>query len=138
MFKFLYTADLHLDSPLVGLIRYPGAPVEQLRNATRQALENLVDLAITEQVAFVLVAGDLYNGDWKDYHTGLFFISQMVNLREAGVKVFIVVGNHDSASNLTKRLRMPENVKMFSEKNLKQKYYRTLELLSMAKVIVPG
>ncbi|MDD3460727.1 MAG: DNA repair exonuclease [Mesotoga sp.] len=116
MFKFLHTADLHLDSPLVGLIRYPGAPVEQLRNATRQALENLVDFAITEQVAFVLIAGDLYDGDWKDYHTGLFFVSQMLKLREAGVKVFIVAGNHDSASNLTKRLRMPENVKMFSDK----------------------
>jgi exonuclease SbcD len=116
MFKFIHAADIHLDSPLIGLQKYSGAPSEEIRAATRQALENLVDLAITEEVSFVLVAGDLYDGDWKDYNTGLFFVSQMVKLKEAGIKVFIVAGNHDSASNLTKHLRMPENVKMFSDR----------------------
>ena len=29
-----------------------------------------------------------FDGDWKDYQTGLFFASQMVRLREAGVRVF--------------------------------------------------
>jgi len=116
MFKFIHAADIHLDSPLLGLQKYPGAPYEELRGATRRALENLVDLAITESAAFVLLAGDLYDGDWKDYNTGLFFVSQMTRLREAGTKVFIVAGNHDSASSLTKHLRMPENVKLFSDR----------------------
>jgi exonuclease SbcD len=116
MFKFIHAADIHLDSPLLGLQRYPGAPYEEIRGATRRALENLVDLAITEGVDFILLAGDLYDGDWKDYNTGLFFVSRMAKLREAGIKVFIVAGNHDSASSLTKHLRMPENVKMFFER----------------------
>jgi len=116
MFKFIHTADVHLDSPLLGLQKYPGAPYEEIRGATRRALENLVDLAITEGAAFILFAGDLYDGDWKDYNTGLFFVSQMAKLREAGIKVFIIAGNHDSASSLTKHLRMPENVKMFSDR----------------------
>lgn len=113
MFKFLHTSDLHLDSPLVGLSRYPGAPAEQLRNATRQALENLVDLALNEQVAFVLMAGDLYDGDWRDYHTGLFLAHQMSRLREADIAVFILAGNHDAASQITKVLNLPENVTRF-------------------------
>ena len=113
MVKFLHAADLHLDSPLVGLSRYPGAPAAQLRHATRQALENLVDLAISETVAFVLLAGDLYDGDWRDYHTGLFLAHQMSRLREAGIAVFILAGNHDAQSQITKVLKLPENVTRF-------------------------
>jgi len=71
MFSFLHAADIHLDSPLHRLDTYEGAPVEALRQATRRAFENLVELAISEPVSFVLIAGDLYDGDWKDYNTGL-------------------------------------------------------------------
>jgi DNA repair exonuclease SbcCD nuclease subunit len=112
--KFIHAADIHLDSPLVGLERYDGAPVEEMRGATREALRNLVVLAITEKVDFVLFVGDLYNGDWKDYNTGLFFAAQMSKLKEKGIRVFIVNGNHDAASTITKRLRMPDNVKALS------------------------
>lgn len=113
MFKFLHTADLHLDSPLVGLARYPGAPAEQLRAATRQALVALVDLAVREEISFVLIAGDLYDGDWKDYNTGLFFAHQMSRLNKSGIRVYIVAGNHDAASQMTRTLRLPENVTIF-------------------------
>ncbi len=114
--KFIHAADIHLDSPLIGLQQYEGAPVDEIRGATREALRNLVRLALEEEVAFVLVAGDLYDGNWKDYNTGLFFASQMSMLREAGIRVFIVAGNHDAASQITKHLRMPENVKVLSHK----------------------
>ena len=112
--KFLHAADVHLDSPLRGLERYEGAPVEEIRGATRQAFANLVDLAIEEEVAFVLLAGDLYDGDWKDYNTGLFFTRQMGRLQEADIRAFVIAGNHDAASQITKVLRPPENVHVFS------------------------
>jgi len=73
MFTFIHSADLHLDSPLRGLAEKPDAPVEEIRSATRRALENLVSLAIEENVDFVLIAGDIYDGDWPDYSTGRFF-----------------------------------------------------------------
>lgn len=114
MFRFVHAADVHLDSPLVGLDRYESAPVGSMRGATRRAFENLVQVAIDEEAAFVLLAGDLYDGDWKDYRTGLFFVDQMVKLREAGIPVFVVAGNHDAASQLTKNLRPPDNVHFLS------------------------
>ena len=114
MFRFLHAADVHLDSPLVGLARDESAPVEAVRGATRRAFENLVGVAIDEEVAFVLLAGDLYDGDWKDYRTGLFFVGQMAKLRDARIPVFVVAGNHDAASQLTKNLRPPDNVHFFS------------------------
>ncbi len=113
MFKFLHAADVHLDSPLNKLDYYEGAPVEEFRQATRRAFENLVKTAILKNVGFVLIAGDLYDGDWKDYNTGLYFVSQMIKMGEAGIDVFIVSGNHDAASRITKTLRLPENVRLF-------------------------
>jgi len=112
--KFIHAADVHLDSPLRGLERYEGAPVEEIRSATRRAFDNLIDLAIEEEVACVLLAGDLYDGDWKDYNTGLYFIDRMRQLDSAGIHVFIVAGNHDAASQITKQLRLPDNVTLFS------------------------
>ena len=113
MFKFLHAADIHLDSPLVKLDYYEGAPVEEMRGATRRAFENLIDLAILEEVAFVLLAGDLYDGAWRDYNTGLYLVSQMSRLREADIQVYIIGGNHDAASKITKILRLPDGVYMF-------------------------
>ena len=113
MFKFLHTADIHLDSPLRGLESYEDAPVEQIRQATRRAFENLIELAVEEKVSFLLIAGDLYDGDWKDYNTGLFFIKCMARLRKEGIHVFLVSGNHDAASQITKTLQLPDNISLF-------------------------
>ncbi len=116
MFRFLHAADIHLDSPLRGLERYDEAMAEEVRGAPRRALENLVGLAIDEEVAFVLIAGDLYDGDWRDYNTGIFFVRQMRRLEGAGIPVHLVSGNHDAASRITKRLRLPENVVHYSDR----------------------
>jgi len=112
--KLLHAADLHIDSPLRGLSRYPGAPAEEFRGAARRALGNLVDLALHEAVDAVLLAGDIYDGDWKDYRTGLFFGSQMQRLRDAGIRVCLISGNHDAQSRITKELRLPDNVRVLA------------------------
>lgn len=114
MIKFLHAADVHLDSPLRGLESYDGAPAERIRLATRRAFENLVELAIAEQVAFVLLAGDLYDGDWQDYNTGLYLVRQMARLREAGIRVITIAGNHDAHNKMTRRLPLPDNVTMLN------------------------
>jgi len=116
LFRFLHAADIHLDSPLQGLERYPDAPVDAVRAAPRRAFERLIDWALEERVAFVLLAGDLYDGDWKDYNTGLFFTAQMRRLADAGIRVFLVSGNHDAASQITKRLTLPGNVHHFASR----------------------
>lgn len=114
MFKFIHAADIHLDSKLKGLERYEGAPVQEIREAARHALSKLVDLAIKEDVALVLIAGDLYDGDWQDMHTGFFFISQASRLREANIPLFLIAGNHDAENRITRSLRLPTNVTFFA------------------------
>jgi DNA repair exonuclease SbcCD nuclease subunit len=114
--KFVHAADLHLDSPLRGLIRYEGAPLAAVRAATRRAFENLVDLCLEENAKFLLLAGDIYDGNWKDYGTGLFFTAQLSRLRAADIPVVLVRGNHDAASQITKHLRLPSHVRELSVK----------------------
>jgi len=128
--KFVHAADLHIDSPLRGLDRYEGAPVARLRAATRRALENLVALCLEEKVAFLLLAGDVFDGTWKDFSTGLFFMSQMTRLREANIPVVIVRGNHDAASSISKSLRLPDNVRELSSRKPD-----TIELAAAATII---
>ena len=115
MLRFIHAADIHLDSPLKGLFHYEGAPsVEEIRGATRRAMDNLVNLVLSEQIPLLIIAGDLYDGDWQDFNSGLYFARQMQKLGEAGVQVALVRGNHDAANTMTKTLIMPENVKIFS------------------------
>ncbi len=114
MFKFIHAADLHLDSPLRGLSRYESAPVEVIRDACRKAFINLVDFAIQEKVDFVILAGDLYDGDWEDYSTGIFFSLQIGRLNRENIQVFTVAGNHDAANRMTKALEHPANMTMFT------------------------
>ena len=116
-FQFLHAADLHLDSPLRGLARrgeLAGAFIE----ASRQALDNLVTTAISERVAFLIIAGDIYDGDWRDYATGQFFVRQMGRLAQADIPVFLIRGNHDADSVITRNLPLPTNVYSFSVRSV--------------------
>lgn len=123
MFKFLHAADIHLDSPLRGLARYDGAPLEEIRSASRRALQNLVQLALDEEVGLVILAGDVFDGDWKDYNTGLFFVSQMARLNQAKIPVCYIAGNHDAASPITHKLKLPTNVHFFSARTFESRHF---------------
>ncbi|MFZ4536327.1 metallophosphoesterase family protein [Propionivibrio sp.] len=112
--KFIHAADIHLDSPLSGLSAYQDAPTDLLRTATRDAFSNLVGEAIDEAVDFVIIAGDLYDGNWKDYNTGVFFSREMGRLHAASIPVFLIYGNHDAESEMTRKLSLPANVTAFA------------------------
>ncbi|RTZ47791.1 DNA repair exonuclease [Candidimonas sp. SYP-B2681] len=115
--KFIHTADIHLDSPLTGLSAYADAPVEMLRTATRDAFSNLIGLAIDEEVDFMVIAGDLYDGNWKDHNTGLYFAKEMGRMKKAGIPVYLLYGNHDAQSEMTKKLLLPDNVYLFDSRS---------------------
>ncbi|SAK72509.1 metallophosphoesterase [Caballeronia fortuita] len=112
--RFIHAADIHLDSPLHGLSAYADAPAEMLRNATREAFSKLVSVAIDEQIDFMVIAGDLYDGTWRDHNTGIFFCREMGRLRRAGIPVYVLFGNHDAESEMTSQLQLPDNVHTFS------------------------
>jgi exonuclease SbcD len=72
-FSFLHAADLHLGSPFVGLSSRDEHLARRFAAASREAFTDLVNTAIEKRVAFVVIAGDVYDGEWRDNSIGLFF-----------------------------------------------------------------
>ena len=112
-FSFIHAADLHLGSPFQGLALKDAAVASVFVEASRKAFSTLVGLAIEKQVDFFLIAGDVYDGDWKDNKIGLFFNREMARLERAGIPVYLLRGNHDAASVITKTITLPSNVHEF-------------------------
>ncbi|GJD34544.1 metallophosphoesterase family protein [Methylobacterium aerolatum] len=113
-FQFVHAADLHLGSPLTGLAGRDADLARRLAAAGRGAFEDLVSFAIEKAVAFVVIAGDIYDGDWADASIGLFFARQVARLDRAGIPVVMVRGNHDAESVITKSITLPQSVHVFS------------------------
>ena len=113
-FRFIHTADVHLDSPLGTLALRDAEVAEVVSNATRRAFSNTIDLCIDERVDALLIAGDLYDGELKSMKTAAFFSGEMRRVTDAGIRAFVVKGNHDAESRITKHLSLPEAVHVFS------------------------
>lgn len=112
-YRFVHTADIHLDSPLRSLALRDPNLADLIANASRQAFVNIVNLCLDEQVDALLLAGDLYDGDQTSMKTARFLATQVRKLHEAGIRVFIIRGNHDALSKITRELVYPETVKVF-------------------------
>ena len=112
-FKFIHTADLHLDSPLKSLALRDPDLAELVGTASRTVLTRIVDLCINEQVQALLIAGDLYDGAQTSMKTARFLAQEMTRLAEADIPVFMIRGNHDAMSKITHELVLPDSVKVF-------------------------
>lgn len=115
MVRIVHAADLHLDSPLRGLARLGDRGLENdLRAATRRAYDNLIELCEHESAQLLVLAGDIYDGDWDSHATGEYFVRGLRRLADSGIAVAIVHGNHDAESQITRRLTMPAGVHVLS------------------------
>jgi exonuclease SbcD len=114
--RFVHAADLHLDSPLLGLTRKSADYAARVDDASRQAFDNLIALAIDEACGLLVIAGDVFDGQWRDYRTGQFFVDRMRKLRQAGIRVVMIAGNHDAENRFASRLELSDNVTVLSSK----------------------
>lgn len=112
-YRFVHAADIHLDSPLRSLALRDPELASLIGNATRKASVRIVDLCLDEQVDALLLAGDLYDGEQTSMKTARFLAEQLRRLSDAGIQTFIIRGNHDALSRITKELVLPESVKVF-------------------------
>lgn len=112
-FRFVHAADIHLDLPLRSLALRDPALADLIGNATRKAFIGVVDLCLDEQVDALLLSGDLYDGEQTSMKTARFLADQIRKLHEAKIKVFIIRGNHDALSRITKELTFPDSVTIF-------------------------
>ena len=112
-FRFIHTADIHLDSPLRSLALRNRELADLIGTATRQAFTNIIDLCIDERVDALLIAGDLYDGDQTSMKTARFLAGELGRLANAGIRTFIIRGNHDAMSRISRELVLPDLVRLF-------------------------
>src|SRR5271154_1863388 len=112
-FRFVHAADLHIDSPLAGLGLKDPVVADRFARASRAAVEGLIDATLQSKAAFLVIAGDVFDGDWKDVGTGLFFAQALGQLHRAGILTVIVRGNHDADSVMSRNLTYPPSVRIF-------------------------
>ena len=113
MTKILHTADIHLDSPLRSLALRDPDLRDQVHTATRSAFTRIIDTAIAESVNALLIAGDLFDGAERSARTAAYLTGQLDRLRDGGIRVFYIKGNHDAENPLTGELSLPDNVHIF-------------------------
>jgi len=127
-FTFLHAADLHIDSPLESLGAKDPAVAALFARAGRAAVEALVAETLASDAKFLLIAGDIFDGDWKDVSTGLFFVRQLGELSRRGIPVFIVRGNHDADSVMSRALDYPQSVRTFASARAETKLLEDLRV----------
>lgn len=117
-FKFIHTADLHLDSPFVGISHMDEAIASELREATFQTFERILDICVDQHVDFLLIAGDIYNGRERSLRAQICFRDGLKRLSDAGISAFVVHGNHDPLDSWSATLSWPERIHIFGGKEV--------------------
>jgi DNA repair exonuclease SbcCD nuclease subunit len=122
--SFIHAADLHLDSPFVGLKHLPSRLFERMRESTFLAFSRLISFAIKEQVDFVLLSGDLYDGEERSLKAQLRLKKEFERLYEVGIQVYVIHGNHDHMGGKWLDLEWTDNVHVFSSNQVDMKVFR--------------
>jgi exonuclease SbcD len=116
--RFMHAADLHLDSPFIGMAALPQGIRESLRQSTFIALANMVQLAIQQKVDFVLISGDVYDLADRSLRAQIRFQKALQHLTSSGIAVYIVHGNHDPEDGLAAKLNWPAGAHFFSTQSV--------------------
>jgi DNA repair exonuclease SbcCD nuclease subunit len=112
-FSFVHAADLHLDTPFEGIGEVSEALAGRLRDASLEALDRLVTLAIDRRAAFVLLAGDIYDGPERGLRAEFRLLHAARRLAREGIRLFAVHGNHDPLGGWSAVRQWPDNVTFF-------------------------
>lgn len=111
--RFIHTADLHLGSPFLGMAGLSKDAQDKLKNSTFTAFDRLIAYTLETKPDFVLIAGDIYDGEDRSLRAQHRFQQGMEQLARAGIPVVLSYGNHDHLSGKWARFELPENVYSF-------------------------
>ena len=113
MVKFIHCADLHLDSPFKSKSYLSPNIFEDVQKSAYESFKNIVDLALKQEVDFIIIAGDLFDSENRTLRAEVFLNEQFERLRKEQIFVYICHGNHDPlTSKITSQ--WPNNVSVFS------------------------
>lgn len=113
MVKFLHCADLHLDSPFASKQFLSPNILKDVENSAYESFKSIVDLALREEVDFMLICGDLFDAENRTLKAEVFLKQQFERLNKEQIFVYVIHGNHDPLSD-SLISDWPQNVTVFS------------------------
>jgi exonuclease SbcD len=116
--RFVHCADLHLDTPFRGLSDVDSDRGKALNQATFDSYANIVDLAIHEEVDFVVIAGDVYDSTDRSLRAQFHFRDGLKRLSDHGIRSFVACGNHDPLNSWSNTLEWPELAHTFGSRDV--------------------
>lgn len=112
-FKFIHAADLHLESPYRGVSGLNADLGAALVEGARRGFDRLIDCCIEEKVDFLVLAGDNFDSESGSLGTQFRFFRGLQRLGDAGIKVYVICGNHDPLGSWARNYQLPDNVYRF-------------------------
>ncbi|MFO7905038.1 MAG: DNA repair exonuclease [Pirellulaceae bacterium] len=112
--RFLHASDFQLDQPLHGLTEIPDHLREVLIDAPYRAAERVFETAISEQVSFLCLVGDLLDLTRLNPRSVSFLREQFERLAGQGIPVYWGSQGHDVARMWPPEVRLPDSVHCFS------------------------
>ncbi len=113
--KFLHAADLHLDTPFVGVSNFSKQLQSQLKDSTYIAAKKIFQTAIEENVDFVILAGDIFDDTDSSLKAQMFLKAEFEKLDQANIEIYMIYGNHDYYRNNFAVVNFPQNVTIFGQ-----------------------
>lgn len=133
--KFIHAGDIHLGNPFIGLdAQLPDNLKQLVQQSTHQAFMKMINDALTEKVDLLLLPGDFYSASESSPRLQELVQSAFLKLNQAGIQVFLSLGNHDFEANTSQHLPWPENVYIFDQ-HVETTYHTTA---SGEKIAVTG
>lgn len=132
--KFIHAADLHLDSPFLGLTGLPSSLLATVRQSTFTAATKVFDQALAQQVDFILLAGDLFDRAEQSVAAQAYLFQQFDRLDQAQIPVIVSFGNHDYLADQHQTVAYPKNVTVLGS----QVTTKTLTLADGETVAISG
>ena len=121
--KFIHSADIHLGTPFKGLKDISNSNRSKVIMYPSRAFNNLIDIAINEQVDFVLIVGDLFDSPHPSVNTLNVAFDGFQKLNKANIPVFLSFGNHDYLNSNIPLDYFPDNVNIFTKNDVEVKTF---------------
>lgn len=119
--KFIHTADIHLGS----IIHTTGEPnlelQEKFDRAVIKSFERVCDIAVNNKVDFIVISGDLFDSDERSIRAVNVFNKEAERLKEKGIVIYLITGNHDPSYNRGGLFTYPDNVYVFDSSDVEIK-----------------
>lgn len=111
--KFIHAADIHLGRQFSGLQQSSPLLADLFRRAGYSSWEKLVRTAVERKADFLVLAGDVFDSQHITVRARVTFIEGAQQLHEAGIPLFMALGNHDPLRSFPDSLRTLPGLRLF-------------------------